>query len=127
MTLAALMLGVLTGLALASIYVLIATSLTLVLSASGVFNFAQSSLVMIGTLLAFIFGVRYGWPPVIVVALVTAVGMSGGVLTYVVAVWPAIGRARAFSHTTVLTTIGFATAANATIALLFGGDSHPVP
>jgi branched-chain amino acid transport system permease protein len=127
MTVTALLLGMITGFALASIYVLIALSLTLVLAASGVFNFAQGTIVMIGSILALIFGVRLGWPPLLAMAGITVVGVVAGFLVHVIAVWPAIGRSRSFSHTTVLTTIGLATAANAIIALLFGGDSHAVP
>ena len=127
MTFTALMLGVVSGLAFASIFVLIALSLTLVLAASGVFNFAQGTLVMIGTVLAYLFGVRLGWPVLTVVAAILALGVLGGLLTHAVAVWPAMGRSRSFSHTAVLTTIGLGTAANAAVALLFGGESWVVP
>lgn len=51
------LLGLVTGLALASIYILIAVSFTLILAASGVFNFVQGTVVMVGTILAFVFGV----------------------------------------------------------------------
>jgi len=127
MTITALLLGTITGLALASIYVLIALSLTLVLAASGVFNFAQGTIVMIGSVLALIFGVRLGWPPLVAMAGITLLGIAAGLLVHTIAVRPAIGRSRSFSHTTVLTTIGLATAANAFIALLFGGDTYAVP
>lgn len=125
MTITAFSLGVVTGLALASIYVLIAMSLTLVLAASGVFNFAQGTLVMLGTILAYLLGMRLGWHPLVVMAAVAAVGTIGGLLVYAIAVWPAIGRAHSFSHTTVLTTIGLATAVNAVTAIMFG-DAEPV-
>lgn len=127
MTLTSLLLGLVTGLALASIYVLIAISFTLVLAASGVFNFAQGTIVMGGTILAFLFGVLFAWPPVIAVAVIIGVGVLAGLLTHLLAVWPAIGRSRSFTHTTMLTTIGLGTAANAIIALIFGSDSHRVP
>ena len=60
MTFTAFMLGVVSGLAFASIFVLIALSLTMVLAASGVFNFAQGTIVMGGTILAYLFGVKLG-------------------------------------------------------------------
>lgn len=127
MTLTAVLLGVVTGCALASIYVLIAISFTLVLAASGVFNFAQGTIVMGGTVLAFLLGVKLGWPVAITIAAIAAAGLIAGLLTHLGAVWPAIGRSRSFTHTTMLSTIGLATAVNAIVALLFGSDSHRVP
>src|SRR6185312_7003026 len=96
MSATAIMLGVITGLALASIYVLIAVSFTLVLAASGVFNFAQGTIVMLGTVLAYIFVVQLGWWPPAVVCVIAAIGMAGGLLTHLIAVLPAIGRSKNF-------------------------------
>lgn len=127
MTITAVLLGVITGLALASIYVLIAISFTLVLAVSGVFNFAQGTIVMGGTVLAFLLGVKLGWTPLMTVAGITAVGILAGLATHALAVWPAIGRSRSFTHTTMLTTIGLGTGANALVALLFGSDAYRVP
>lgn len=127
MTVTALSLGLIAGLALAAIYVLIAISFTLVLAASGVFNFAQGSIVMVGTLLAFILGVQMHWPVLITVAAVCGIGVVAGIACYVLAVWPALGRSGSFTHTTLLTTIGLGLAANAIAAMLFGGDSYRVP
>ena len=127
MTFTALMLGVVSGLAFASIFVLISTSLTLVLAASGVFNFAQGTLVMAGSVLAYLFSVTLGWPILVVIAALVGVGVLGGLLTHFIAIWPAIGRSRSFSHTAVLTTIGLGTAANALVALVFGSEAWVVP
>ncbi len=127
MTITALLIGLVTGLALASIYVLIAISVTLVLAASGIFNFAQGMLVMVGTILSFYFGVKFGWSAPVAVPLIALVGVIGGLLTYFVAVFPAIGRTKSFTHTTVLTTIGLGTAVNAIVALLFGSGNYNVP
>lgn len=127
MTPTAVLLGVVTGFALAAIYQLIAISFTLVLAASGVFNFAQGTIVMVGTVLAFLLGVKAGWPAVMTVGVIATVGVLAGLATHLVAVWPAIGRSRSFTHTTMLTTIGLGMAANAGVALLFGSDSYRVP
>jgi len=127
MTLTALALGVITGLALASIYVLIAISFTLVLAASGVFNFAQGSIVMGGTVLAFLLAVKLGSPVARTIAAVIACGLLAGLLTHLIAVRPAIGRSKSFTHTTMLTTIGLGIAVNAIAALMFGSDSFRVP
>lgn len=127
MTPTAVLLGVVTGFALAAIYQLIAISFTLVLAASGVFNFAQGTIVMVGTVLAFLLGVKAGWPAVMTVGAIATVGVMAGLATHLIAVWPAIGRSRSFTHTTMLTTIGLGMAANAGVALLFGSDSYRVP
>jgi branched-subunit amino acid ABC-type transport system permease component len=126
MTLTSLVLGIFTGLALASIYALIAISINIVLASSGVFNFAQGTLVMLGTVLAFLLGHVFGWTPLAVIGTIGVLGALGGLATHIIAVLPAMGRSRAFSHTTMLTTIGLGTAVNAAVALVFGGDSHRV-
>ncbi len=127
MTITALLLGVVTGLALASIYVLITMSFTLVLAVSGVFNFAQGSIVMAGSIMVFVLGIQLGWPLLITVAAVTILGLLAGVVSYWLAIWPAIGRSHSFTHTTLMTTIGLGLAVNALAALLFGSDSYRVP
>ena len=127
MTLTTLVLGFVTGLAFASIYVLIAISFTLVLAASGVFNFAQGTIVMLGTIGAYLLSVKLGWPAMAMVAVVGAAGALAGIVNHVVAVRPAIGRSKSFSHTTMLTTLGLGTGVNALVALVFGSDSYRVP
>ena len=54
---------------------MIAISFTLVLAASGVFNFAQGTIVMGDTILAFLFGVVFAWPTLVVVAAVIGIGV----------------------------------------------------
>lgn len=120
-------LGLVSGLGFAAIFALIAQSLTLVLAASGVFNFAQGSIVMGATIVTYLLTARLGWHPSLVLLASVAAGMVGGLLTYAMAVRPVLGRSHALSHTTVLTTIGLGTAANAVVLLLFGGDTYPVP
>ena len=127
MTISTILIGLVTGLALASIYVLIAISVTLVLAASGIFNFAQGTLVMVGTILAFYFGVKLGWGATIAVPLIALLGAIGGLAIYLFAVFPAVGRTKALGQTTVLTTIGLGTAVNAIVAIMFGSDNHRVP
>lgn len=127
MTVTALALGLVSGLALASIYVLIGLSFTTVLAVSGVFNFAQGSIVMLGAILAFVLGVRHGMGPLIAGSLTIILGMLAGMCVYYTAVRPAIGRSHAFTHTTMLTTIGLGTGVNALAVLLFGGNTEVVP
>jgi branched-chain amino acid transport system permease protein len=123
----AVLLGIVTGLALAGIYVLIALSFTLVLAASGVFNFAQGSIVMGGTLAAWTLGVHLGIPKLLVLVISMGLGLVAGALTYGIAVLPALGRTKNFTEVTLLSTIGLGGAANAFAALLFGADPKIVP
>lgn len=127
MTFTAIVLGFVTGLAFASIFVLIAISFTLVLAASGVFNFAQGTIVMLGTILSYFIGVQMGWPALATASAIAALGALAGILNHLFAVRPAIGRSKSFTHTTMLTTLGLGTGANALVALLFGSDSYRVP
>ncbi|HEY0233372.1 MAG TPA: hypothetical protein VGC55_19145, partial [Dokdonella sp.] len=127
MTATSVLLGIVTGAALASIYVLIAVSFTLVLAASGVFNFAQGTIVMGGCVLAYLVGVKLGWSTLPTIAVIVAAGVVAGLLNHLIAVRPAIGRSKSFTHTTMLTTIGLGMAANAAAALYFGSDSFRVP
>lgn len=127
MTATAIVLGFMTGLALASIYVLIAISFTLVLAASGVFNFAQGTIVMLGTVIAYLVGVKMGWPALATAAAVAGLGALAGILNHLIAVRPAIGRSKSFTHTTMLTTLGLGMGVNAIVALVFGSDSYRVP
>jgi branched-chain amino acid transport system permease protein len=121
------LLGLVTGLALASIYILIAVSFTLILAASGVFNFVQGTVVMAGTILALVFGISLGWPVLVTAAAICVIGAAAGVLTHLIAVVPLLGRTKSFTHSTMLSTIGLGLAANAVAALLFGADAQPVP
>jgi branched-chain amino acid transport system permease protein len=125
-TLTALAIGVLSGLALGAILVLISTSFTLVLAASGVFNFAQGTIVMGGSIVAYELAEVFHLPILAVVAVVLIAGAGSGLVIYLAAVRPAAGRSRSFTHTTMLTTIGLGLAANAGIALIFGGDTKKV-
>ncbi|MCK1513204.1 hypothetical protein IVB22_11600 [Bradyrhizobium sp. 190] len=62
MTFTAPMLGVVTGLAFANMFVLISTSLPLLVATSEAFKFAQGTLVMAGAVLGYLLGVNLGWP-----------------------------------------------------------------
>ena len=127
MTATAIVLGFVTGLAFASIYVLIAISFTLVLAASGVFNFAQGTIVMLGTVGSYLIGVKMGWPALTTASAVAGLGAVAGILNHLIAVRPAIGRSKSFTHTTMLTTLGLGIGVNALVALVFGSDTYRVP
>jgi branched-subunit amino acid ABC-type transport system permease component len=66
--------AVLSGLGVGSTYALIALGYTIILASSGVFNFAQGSVVMAGALVAYGLGTVAGWPVVATIAVVVGVG-----------------------------------------------------
>jgi len=119
--------GLVAGVGLASIYILVSLSLTLVLTASGVFNFAQSSIVMGATIASFYLTVSLHMPAIAVVALTVVGGGAAGAVTHFLAVAPALDRAANFTEATLLTTFGLGTAVNAFAALLFGSEPRSVP
>jgi branched-subunit amino acid ABC-type transport system permease component len=121
-----LLLGFVAGLALASVYLLIAMSFTLILAVSGVFNFLQGTIVMLGCVGTFLLATKHGWHPLAALAVLLLVGTATGVLTNVVLVRPAEGRAHHKIETTLLTTLGAATAVVAITSMTFGSEGRRV-
>jgi branched-subunit amino acid ABC-type transport system permease component len=120
--------AIIEGLGLGSIYAMIATGYTLILGASGVFNFAQGSIVMAGALVAFGLGTVQHLPVLIVVAIVAATGGIAGLVTHTVAVLPVTFRAGITNLTygTFLSTLGVGLTFTSIIALAFGVNTYPV-
>jgi branched-chain amino acid transport system permease protein len=122
-----LMVGVVSGVGTGAIYVLTATSFTLVLMASGVFNFAQGTIVMLGAVFAFVLGVSLHWPVLAVVACVIGGGTLLGLLTHVVAIAPVMRRAVHVSEAAMITTLGLGLAGESLTQKIFGPDPQVVP
>lgn len=122
-----LALALVTGLALASVYILLSLSFTLILAASGVFNFVQGSLVMLGTILAYVVAVGYHVPSAVAFVAALVLGSLAGLATEVLAVRPIIARSRDVVEMTLITTLGIAGAIDAVTALRFGSIPRPVP
>jgi branched-subunit amino acid ABC-type transport system permease component len=119
-------LSIVSGLASASIYILIALSFNILLAASGVFNFVQASIIMSGTILAYWMTVAWHLPLVVCVAAALIVGGIAGAVTEFAAVTP-IGRRTADKvEIVLLTTLGISLAVDAGVALLFGADPRHV-
>jgi branched-subunit amino acid ABC-type transport system permease component len=120
-------LALVTGLALASVYILISLSFTLILAASGVFNFVQGSLVMLGTILAYVVAVGLHLPSAVAMIAALVLGSAAGLMTEVLAVRPIMARSRDVVETTLITTLGIAGAIDALTALGFGSIPRSVP
>jgi branched-subunit amino acid ABC-type transport system permease component len=121
-----LMIGLLAGLALASVYLLIAISFTLVVGVSGVFNFLQATLVMLATIATYILVIEWKWNPVLALPLLLVGGAVAGLLTDWLLIKPAQSRSHHLIETALLTTLGASTALVALTNMRFGSDTKIV-
>jgi branched-chain amino acid transport system permease protein len=122
-----LLLAVMTGIGLGAVYTLVALSYTLVLSTSGVFNFAQGALVMAGAVGSFVLGVRYHVSPLVALAVLVPLGALAGVISERIAVRPFIGRSRSLTEEALVSTLGLGLVLVAVAGIYFGFDEHNMP
>ena len=106
---------------------LTATSFTLALLATGVFNFAQGTLVMLGAVFSFFLGVTLHWPTLAAAAAIIGGGTLLGLFTHLVAIAPVAKRALHLSEAAMITTLGLGLAAESVTQKLFGSDPQVVP
>jgi branched-chain amino acid transport system permease protein len=125
-TLIIVLLGVVSGIALGSIYTLLAMSYNLVLAATGIFNFAQGAIVMMGTLAALYLGDRLGWPVLLAAAATAIAGGILGLLTELITVRPVQKRTTDLGLAAVITTLGLGLAVVSAVSLVTGTEPHPV-
>jgi branched-subunit amino acid ABC-type transport system permease component len=121
-----LLIGLLAGLALASAYLLIAMSFTLVVGVSGVFNFLQATYVMLAMVLTSIGVDHFGFSPFVVLPVLLVLGAAAGVLTNLLLVKPIANRADHLIETALLTTLGASTAVVAIVSIGFGSEAQAV-
>jgi branched-subunit amino acid ABC-type transport system permease component len=121
--------GIVTGLGLGSMYALISAGYTLILASSGVFNFAQGSIVMAGALGAYGLSYEASLPFPLTCLAVIAGGAVAGVISELLAVHAVArsGHAGNLTEGTLVTTLGLGLAMNSAVALTFGLDTRPVP
>jgi branched-chain amino acid transport system permease protein len=119
--------AVIAGIGIGSIYGMISMGYTLILAVSGVFNFAQGSIVMGGTLA--LFGLwQVAHVGFLLVLLVLACGgIVLGILTYLSTVLPIAARAgtRNLTEGTLLTTFGLGLVLNTIAGMTFGYATIP--
>jgi branched-subunit amino acid ABC-type transport system permease component len=123
----AILTGIVSGIGVGAIYVLTATSFTLALLATGVFNFAQGTLVMLGAVFAFFLSVILHWPWLGIIAAILAGGTLLGLFTHLVAIAPVARRATHLSEAAMITTLGLGLAAESLTQKVFGADPQVVP
>jgi len=120
--------AIVAGLGVGSIYAVIAMGYTLILGASGVFNFAQGSAVMAGALVSYGLGTVEHVPVLVIVGAVMATGAVTGLITHAIAVLPLTHRTGITNLTfgTFLSTLGVGLVFNSIISLAFG-DANVYP
>lgn len=117
-------LALVTGLGFGAIYVVIAMSYTLVLAASGVFNFALASVVMGGAVATYVLRDRVGLPLLVALLIVIVGGAVVGALSDFVAVRPFLRRSGSLTEEALVTTLGLGLAFTAAAEVFFGSGSQ---
>jgi branched-chain amino acid transport system permease protein len=112
------------GLAVGSIYVLAAICYNVAFVASGVFNFAQAQLLMVGTFLAYVIGARAHLPLIVAVVVGAAVCGALGALEEFFAIRPLAGAGLSGE---LVTTVGVAILLDGLALVIFGSDPKQVP
>src|SRR5437870_5966702 len=116
---------VLTGLAVGSIYALIAITYNVMFSASRVFSFTAGTLGMIGGVLGSLFILRMGMPIWLGLVLALAGGALLGVVTEILAVRPVLKSLD--QHLYVLSTLALALMVQQFTAIEWSTEPQPFP
>jgi branched-chain amino acid transport system permease protein len=115
---------VFTGLALGSMYALIALGYNITYATSRTVNFSQGQSVMVGAVVAYVLHVTLGWPLAAAVTTTLAVLAALGVIVERVAVRPFL---RTSSIAWLLSTIAFGIIAENVAMIAFGKDARAFP
>jgi branched-chain amino acid transport system permease protein len=121
-------LGLATSLGLGAIYTLIAISYTLILSASGVFNFAQAAIVSTGAMASYYLW-RHAHIPIVFSLMLSVLGGAVlGVFGERIAVRRFYNNSESLTRLTLVSTLGLGLAFSAVLSRLAAGTpSQPVP
>ncbi len=120
-------LGLVSGIGLGAVYMLIGTSYTLILAASGVFNFGQAAIVSGGAVGFYYLWHRLGVPLVLSVLLCIIGGIAVGALSERIAVRWFYGHAESLTKSTLVSTLGLGLFMTAMLGITLGSDPQPVP
>ena len=115
---------VFTGLALGSMYALVALGYQITYATSQTVNFSQGQSVMLGAVIAYALHVGAGWPLIPAIAVTLGALAALGVLVERVAVRPFL---RAASIAWLLSTIAVGIIAENVVMVLFGKDARAFP
>jgi len=115
------------GLAVGSTYILVALQFDLIYTATRIFNFGQTGLLVISSLMSYVLLVQLqvSW---ILSVLILTVGVAGlSVAQEYFTIRPLMKHGGADSHGWVLTTLGVGSALQGTALLIWGPDPRTVP
>jgi len=111
--------AIISGLALGSMYGLLALGFYVTYAVSSTVNFAQGSSMMLGAVLAYTFAVTFGWPFIPAVLVALALCALYGVIVELVAVRP---FARRGSNAWLMATVALGIIADNSVLFTFGKE-----
>ena len=112
------------GIAVGSVYSIVALGFVLIYKATGIFNLAQGSLMCLGAYLCYVFSITIGLPFYLAVILTLAVGFALGLLVEVVFLRRMIGQ----PHLSILmVTIGMYLMIRGLVLIIWGTYSKSLP
>ena len=111
--------ALITGIALGSMYGLLALGFYVTYAVSSTVNFAQGSSMMLGAVFAYTFAVTFGWPFLPAVLLALALCAIYGVLVELIAVRPFASRG---SSAWLMATVALGIVADNTVLFTFGKE-----
>jgi branched-chain amino acid transport system permease protein len=119
--------GLATAIGLGSAYALMAMSFSLIVSASGIFNFALESVVSLGAIFTYVLLVDCDLPQIGAAVIIIVGGGMVGLVMYGVIGRPFEGRSHDYSGSIAAATIGLALAIDAIANAIFGSTPRAVP
>jgi branched-chain amino acid transport system permease protein len=114
---------IISGLSLGAIYSLVAVGYNLTMLTSMVANFAYAAFIVTGMYLT-VYLYSIGLTPVLIFAILIAVGALVALIEYLAAIRPIQNRG---DHAELVTTVGVTTILQGLLYLLTTGDAQPVP
>jgi branched-chain amino acid transport system permease protein len=111
---------------LGAIYAMVALEINIVYIATGVFNFAQAQIVMLGLFMVYLFGDTLHLPVIPVIVLATVSCALIAVLEEVSAIRPLVRMAKRGGHAELVTTLGASALMGGIALVIWGGQPLPV-
>jgi branched-chain amino acid transport system permease protein len=115
---------VITGLAVGSVYAIVALGFSLVYKATGVFNFAQGSLMMLGAFLAWTATARWGLALIPAIILTLVMSAALGAAMHFVVIRPLMGNTLL---TLVMATIALSLIITSLASIIWGSEQRLFP
>ncbi len=111
------------GLSMGVIYALVALGFVLIFKSTGILNFAQGELCMVGAYICFYFSTKLGVPYILAFLVAVLLGCVLGALIDVLIFRKLVGEP---VHSTILVTIGLSSILVALTGLIWGHDTHSI-